>query len=90
MLQPAVDRVRANLDALRATAERPVETGADAEVRTAEDLIDAAEAWAARRADARFRSQLLTATLLLRRIDQSVVTLAGAPVTPAGPQVSRR
>jgi hypothetical protein len=86
-LQPAVDRIRANLEALRDSppGHRP-EEGA---VASAEDLVDAAEAWAARRPDPGLRRDLLQAALLLRRIDQSVVALTGAAVTPE-PQLSRR
>jgi hypothetical protein len=87
VLQPAVDRVRANFDVLRESLlQRHREEGA---VRSAEDLLDAAEAWAARCPDETLRRDLLQASLLLRRIDQSTVALAGAAVTPE-PQLSRR
>jgi hypothetical protein len=76
MWQPAVDRVRSNLATL-CTAQggdrpRPL---------PAEELIDAAEAWAARCADREQRHDLLEAARLLRRIDQSVLALAGVPPT---------
>ena len=83
LLQPAVDRVRATVLGLGRPdpgAERPAP-------QTAEELIDAAEAWAARQdAD---RHKVLEAVRLLRRIDQAVLTLAG--VRPAEtPAVTRR
>jgi uncharacterized membrane protein YccC len=85
-LQPAVDRVRANLDTLRRT---PAPDGpADADRRrpcSAEDLIDAAEAWAARRAEPLERRELLEVARLLRRVDQSVLALAGAPPVAPSP-----
>jgi hypothetical protein len=71
-LDPAVDRVRANIDGLRELldgAEDP------AEVRSAEQLVDAAEAWAARTDDPTLRPALLAAVRALRRIDQIVVRL---------------
>jgi hypothetical protein len=71
-LDPAVDRVRANIDGLRELldgAEDP------AEVRSAEQLVDAAEAWAARADDPTLRPALLAAVRALRRIDQIVVRL---------------
>ena len=52
---------------------------------SAEELIDAAEAWAARCVERRRRHDLLEAARLLRRIDQSVLALAGVP-----PTLSRR
>ena len=73
VLQPAVDRVRANVTALATPADdRP-------EPQSAEELIDAAEAWAARHATD--RHALLEAVRLLRRVDQAVLTLQG--VRPA-------
>jgi uncharacterized membrane protein YccC len=71
-LDPAADRVRANLDALRQVLLRR-EAG---EVRSAEDVIDAAEAAAARTPDPRRRAALLGVARLLRRIDQAVVGFA--------------
>jgi Fusaric acid resistance protein-like len=77
-LDPAADRVRANLGALRHLLLRH-EAG---EIRSAEDVIDAAEAAAARTADPRRRADLLGAARLLRRIDQAVVGF----VTDIGPR----
>jgi uncharacterized membrane protein YccC len=71
-LNPAADRVRANLDALRRVLLRR-EAG---EIRSAEDVIDAAEADAAHIPDPRRRADLLSAARLLRRIDQAVVGFA--------------
>jgi uncharacterized membrane protein YccC len=71
-LDPAADRVRANLDALRQVLLRR-EAG---EVQSAEDVIDAAEAAAARTPDPRRRAALLGVARLLRRIDQAVVGFA--------------
>jgi hypothetical protein len=89
--QPAVARVRDNLDVLRSTGDRVRADAAcdlpgTAEHRdrlgpqSAEELIDAAEAWAARWG-AEQRDDLLEAARLLRRIDQSVLFLAGVPPT---------
>lgn len=72
-LEPATERVRANVDALRALLHQE-DPG---EIRSAEDLVDAAEAHAARNPDPRVRAQLLTVARMLRRIDQSVVGFAG-------------
>ncbi len=72
--QPAVDRVRGNLDALHRTKDQPAPV-------SAEELIDAAEAWAARCVERGRRHDLLEAARLLRRIDQSVLALAGVPPT---------
>jgi len=70
-LCPAVERVEANLDALRqAVLQR--EPG---EIRSAEDVIDAAESDAARRPDPH-RLERLAVIRALRRTDQAVVTLA--------------
>jgi hypothetical protein len=77
-LDPAADRVRANLGALRHLLLRH-EAG---EIRSAEDVIDAAEATAARTPDPRHRAELLGAARLLRRIDQAVVGFA----TDIGPR----
>jgi len=79
VLQPAVDRVRANLVGLRRDA------AAGRTVHSAEELVDAAEAWAARCADHGRRQDLLEAARLVRRIDQSVLTLAGAPAVDPAP-----
>jgi fusaric acid resistance family protein len=76
--QPAVDRVRGYLDALHRTTDQPAPV-------SAEELIDAAEAWAARCVERGRRHDLLEAARLLRRIDQSVLALAGVP-----PTLSRR
>ncbi len=72
-LEPAVARVRANLAGLRDLVDSEGRTG---EVRSAEDLVDAAEAAAARHRDRRKRAELLTVARLLRRTDQTVVGLA--------------
>jgi uncharacterized membrane protein YccC len=71
-LDPAADRVRANLDALRQVLLRR-EAG---EIWSAEDVIDAAEADAAQTPNPRRRTDLLSAARLLRRIDQAVVGFA--------------
>ncbi|TQM11758.1 FUSC family protein [Pseudonocardia kunmingensis] len=73
-LEPAAQRVRANLDGLRAVLLRREEPGAA--VRSAEDAIDAAESYASQGRDARRRAELLGAIRLLRRIDQAVVGFA--------------
>jgi hypothetical protein len=70
-LEPAAVRVRTNLDALRRVLQRRHA----AEIRSAEDALDAAEAYAARTADPQ-RAALLHAARLLRRIDQAVVGFA--------------
>ena len=72
-LEPAVARVRANLAGLRDLVDSEGRTG---EVRSAEDVVDAAEAAAARHRDRRKRAELLTVARLLRRTDQTVVGLA--------------
>jgi uncharacterized membrane protein YccC len=66
VLQPAVDRVRANLAGLRRLPDADDDD-------SAEELIDAAEAWAARRAEPHHRQDLLEAARLLRRLDQTVL-----------------
>ena len=71
-LQPAAACVRANLDALRQLLHGR-QTG---QISSAEDVIDAAEAYAARVPDPDRRVALLSAARLLRRIDQVVVKLA--------------
>jgi hypothetical protein len=70
-LEPAAARVRANLDALRRVLQRR-----PGEIRSAEDVVDAAEAAAARTPDPHRRAALLHASRLLRRIDQAVVGFA--------------
>jgi uncharacterized membrane protein YccC len=70
-LCPAVERVQANLDGLR----RAVLQREPGEIRSAEDLIDAAESDAARQSDPH-RTERLAVSRVLRRIDQAVVTLA--------------
>jgi uncharacterized membrane protein YgaE (UPF0421/DUF939 family) len=71
-LQPATACVRTNLDALRQTLHRR-QAG---QIASAEDLIDAAEAYAARIPDPDRRAALLRVARLLRRIDQVVVKFA--------------
>lgn len=70
-LCPAAERVRSNLDGLRRALLRR-DAG---EIRSAEDVVDAAESDAAHRPDPH-RIDLLTVCRALRRIDQAVVTLA--------------
>lgn len=71
-LRPAAARVRANLDALRQLLQHhPTE-----QIASAGDLVDAAEAYAARIPDPDRRITLLNAIRLLRRIDQIVVKFA--------------
>jgi uncharacterized membrane protein YccC len=88
-LCPAAERVRSNLDELRRALLRR-DAG---EIRSAEDVVDAAESEAARRPDPH-RIDLLTVCRTLRRIDQAVVTLAedlgvsdgsGPPETTSAP-----
>ena len=76
VLQPAVDRVRDNLDGLAGT---PRATPDEVPVRSAEHLVDAAEEWAARCGDPARRRDLLEAARLLRRIDQSALALLPRP-----------
>jgi uncharacterized membrane protein YccC len=71
-LEPAADRVRANLDALRQLLVHQ----APRQIHSAEVVIDAAEAYAARTQDAQRRADLLAVAGLLRRIDQAVVAFA--------------
>ncbi|OZM79443.1 FUSC family protein [Pseudonocardia sp. MH-G8] len=73
-LEPAAQRVRANLDGLRAVLLHREEGGAA--IRSAEDAVDAAESYASQGHDARRRTELLAAVRLLRRIDQAVVGFA--------------
>ncbi|HZS22471.1 MAG TPA: FUSC family protein [Pseudonocardiaceae bacterium] len=71
-LRPAAARVRANLDALRQLLQHhPTE-----QIASAQDLVDAAEAYAAHIPDPDRRVTLLNAIRLLRRIDQIVVKFA--------------
>jgi hypothetical protein len=72
ILQPATVRVRTNLDALRQLLHGR-QTG---QIFSAEDLLDAAEDYAARIPDPDRRAALLKAARLLRRIDQVVVKFA--------------
>ena len=77
-LGPALAAVRANLDGLRDVVVRGKRRsdGAQVLVHSAEDLLDRAEAWAARGEDPQRRNDTLVITRLLRRIDQAVVSLA--------------
>jgi hypothetical protein len=84
-LEPAAARVRTNLTALRQLLQRR-QAG---EVRSAEDVIDAAEAYAARVPDPGRRAALLSAARLLCRIDQAIVGFAtdlGRPNEAPQPQ----
>ncbi len=71
-LQAATARVRTNLDVLRQMLQRR-QTG---QISSAEELIDAAEAYAAHTPDPDCRAAMLSAARLLRRIDQAVVKFA--------------
>ena len=71
-LQPATACVRTNLDALR----RMLHGRQTGQISSAEDVIDTAEAYAARIPDPDRRAALLKAARLLRRIDQVVVKFA--------------
>jgi uncharacterized membrane protein YgaE (UPF0421/DUF939 family) len=75
-LDPATDRIRANLDALREVLHHREPDTAGGGARSAEDEVDAAEAHAARTTDHRRRAELLMAIRMLRRIDQAVVGFA--------------
>ena len=77
-LSPALTAVRDNLDGLRdvLVRGRRRSDGGQVLVHSAEDLVDRAEAYAARGQDPRRRSDALVVTRLLRRIDQAVVALA--------------
>jgi hypothetical protein len=71
-LQPATACVRTNLNALRQMLHgRQI-----GQISSAEDLIDASEAYAAHTPDPDRRAALLSAARLLRRIDQVVVKFA--------------
>jgi uncharacterized membrane protein YccC len=72
-LSPAVERVRSNVRGLRVAL---LNDGRGADVESAEELVDAAEARAARTDDAARRRSLLTIARLLRRTDQVVVGFA--------------
>ena len=84
-LTPAVERIRTNIDGLRALVMHT--DGPD--VLSAERAVDRAEAHAAHNPDPDLRRQLLVAARLLRRMDQAVYGFAldlGAPqpaTTPA-------
>jgi hypothetical protein len=71
-LQPATASVRTNLDALRQVLRRR-QAG---QISSAEAVVDAAEAYAARIPDPDRRAALLSAARILRRIDQVVVRFA--------------
>ena len=71
-LQPATACVRTNLNAMR----QMLNDRQTAQISSAEDLIDAAEAYAAHTPDPDHRAALLSAARLLRRIDQVVVKFA--------------
>jgi uncharacterized membrane protein YgaE (UPF0421/DUF939 family) len=77
-LSPALTAVRDNLDGLRdvVVRGRRRSDGGQVLVASAEDLVDRAEAYAARGQDPRRRQDALVVTRLLRRIDQAVVALA--------------
>ncbi|HEY2195583.1 MAG TPA: FUSC family protein [Actinomycetospora sp.] len=77
-LAPAATAVRANLDGLRdvVVRGRRRSDGGRVLVHSAEDLVDRAEAYAARGQDPHRRQDMLVVTRLLRRIDQAVVALA--------------
>ncbi len=77
-LRPALQAVRDNLDGLRDVVVRGKRRsdGGQVLVRSAEDLLDRAEAYAAREEEPRRRQDALVVTRLLRRIDQAVVALA--------------
>lgn len=78
-LVPAVDRVRANVDALR----RRVQHRDPGDLESAEDLIDAAEEHAARTTPGARRLGQLAAMRMIRRLDQVVVGFAGDLGSPA-------
>ncbi|GAA4679387.1 FUSC family protein [Pseudonocardia yuanmonensis] len=91
-LDPAVARVRANVAGLGELLG-PGGAAGSQEIVSAEELVDAAEAWAARCDDPGLRRDLLSAVLPLRRIDQVVVgfagDLAGGPAPAQEPAESR-
>jgi hypothetical protein len=77
-LAPAAKAVRDNLDGLRdvVVRGRRRSDGGRVLVHSAEDLVDRAEAYAARGQEPHRRQDMLVVTRLLRRIDQAVVALA--------------
>ncbi|WP_230730724.1 FUSC family protein [Actinomycetospora endophytica] len=77
-LSPALQAVRDNLDGLRDVVVRGKRRsdGGQVLVGSAEELVDRAEAYAARGQDPHRRQDALVVTRLLRRIDQAVVALA--------------
>lgn len=77
-LAPAAAAVRDNLDGLRdvVVRGRRRSDGGRVLVHSAEDLVDRAEAYAARGQEPHRRQDMLVVTRLLRRIDQAVVALA--------------
>lgn len=82
-LDPAVERIRANIVGLGELLRPGGPAVADGIV-SAEDLVDAAEAWAARCDDPGLRRDMLSAVRPLRRIDQVVVGFARDLAGPAG------
>jgi hypothetical protein len=80
-LDPAVERIRRNIGGLGELLRPGGPAGFDVIV-SAEDLVDAAEAWAARCDDPGLRRDLLAAVRPLRRIDQLVVGFAGDLAAP--------
>jgi uncharacterized membrane protein YccC len=83
-LLPAVDRIRTNLDGLRALLMHT--DGPD--VISAERAVDRAEAHVAHNPDPELRRQLLVAARLLRRMDQAVYGFAvdlGVPEPDTAP-----
>jgi uncharacterized membrane protein YccC len=84
-LVPAVERVRANVRALR---DRVLDREGEDDLGSAEELIDAAEEHAARAEPPARRHAELVVTRVVRRLDQVVVGFAAdlgepAPDTPA-------
>ncbi|MFC5952435.1 FUSC family protein [Pseudonocardia lutea] len=91
-LDPAVARIRANVAGLGELI-RPGGPAGREEIVSAEELVDAAEAWASRCDDPGLRRDMLAAIGPLRRIDQVVVgfagDLAGGPARTQEPAESR-
>jgi len=88
-LTPAVERIRTNIDGLRALLMHTDGPG----VVSAERVVDRAEAYAAHNSDPELRRQLLVAARLLRRMDQAVYGFAidlGAPQPDGAPADARR
>ncbi|WP_232663386.1 FUSC family protein [Pseudonocardia sp. TRM90224] len=84
-LEPAAQRVRDNLAALRDLLLHRPQDGTAGEIVSAEELVDAAEAHAARTDDPRLRAELLTVARMFRRIEQAVGNFAtdlGMPEQP--------